>query len=100
MEITPVSATRSALTADLAASRERWAAARAAAPAPRVARRSSEVSVVTRRDDPTGAMVTTVADAVTGEVIAQVPIQQVLDLVATLLEQRRDDLEGSDRGEH
>jgi hypothetical protein len=105
MEITPVSPIQPGPGLDLALSAGRPGTGGVdpepkSAPAPAPTPAADEVSVVTRKDEATGAMVTTTVDADTGDVIAQVPIEQVLDLVAALLEQRQQNVERNDHGSH
>lgn len=59
------------------------------------------IDVVTETHEATGATVTSIVSRRTGEVIDQVPPEQVLDLVAFLLEQHRSHNEKRARhGEH
>lgn len=58
------------------------------------------IDVVTETHEATGATITSILSSETGEVIGQVPPEQVLDLVAFLLEQHRAHNERTRHGEH
>lgn len=59
------------------------------------------ISVVTGIHEGTGALTTTMVDAGSGDVIAQIPASQVLDLVAHLIDlNRQRNEERKDHGEH
>lgn len=57
------------------------------------------IDVVTETHEATGATITSIISSETGDVIDQVPPEQVLDLVAFLLEQHRAHNERTRHGE-
>lgn len=71
------------------------------APASPPAARRDGIDVVTETHEGTGVTLTSIVSRETGEVINQFPLEQVLDLVALLLEQHRAHNEkGKHHGEH